>query len=313
MTRCAHVGQQAGRLEVRSLGRTGLPVTALGFGGAGVGNLGRAVDDDTARAAVDTAWEGGVRLFDTAPHFGLGLSERRLGAALAGRPRADFTLCTRVGRLLRPNPVKAGSDLERGGFAVRDDLSCARDFSADGVRRSLAESLLRLGLDRVDVLFVHDPEGYLRQVVEETFPALSALRDEGLVRAVGVATGRWETAARLVGLCADREVGLDVVQLAGPGPLRPWSSGWAGLWSAARRGRGVHARAAAWSARDRGVQLLVDTCRQRGVAPMASVPPGAVAPSRYPVVAHFQTPEQVTAALESVRTRSAPASGRTPT
>jgi len=134
-------------------------------------------------------------------------------------------------------------------------------------------------------------------VLEETLPALAVLRDEGLIRAVGVATGRWQAAVRLV-----REAGLNVVQLAGAGPLRPWSSGWAGLWSAARRGRGVHARTATWPAADRGVQLLVDACRQRGVAPMASVPPGAIAPSRYPVVAHFQTPAQVAAALDSVLT-----------
>lgn len=256
------------------MGRTGLPVTALGFGGAGIGNLGAAVDDDTAWAAVDAAWAGGVRYFDTAPHYGLGLSERRLGAALAGRPRADFTLCTKVGRLLRPNPHRTGSDLGQGGFAVRDDLTRAEDFSAVGVRRSLEESLLRLGLDRVDVLLVHRPDEHVAQVLAETLPALAALRAQGLIRAFGVATGRWQTAVRLV-----RAAPMDLVVLAGGESLS-------------------------------SVPTLIDECRQRGVAPMASVPCEAIAPSHYPLVAHFRTPADVITALEKVRTRSGPGSHR---
>jgi len=100
----------------------GLAVTELGFGGASLGNLYTKTSDDEARLAVDTAWDGGVRYFDTAPHYGLGLSERRLGAALSGRPRDAYILSTKVGRLLEPNPAPKGSDLSAGGFAVPDDL-----------------------------------------------------------------------------------------------------------------------------------------------------------------------------------------------
>jgi D-threo-aldose 1-dehydrogenase len=108
-------------LGTREVGRTGLRVTTLGFGGASIGNLYREVDDDTARAAVDAAWEAGIRYFDTAPHYGLGLSERRLGAALRDRPRDEYVLSTKVGRLLVPNEHPTGSDMAHQ-FAVPDRL-----------------------------------------------------------------------------------------------------------------------------------------------------------------------------------------------
>ena len=117
----------------------------LGYGAAQLGNLYRTVDDATAREALETAWDLGIRHFDTAPHYGLGLSERRLGAFLQTKPRDEFILSTKVGRLLRDNPHPQGKDTE--GFEVPDDLYRVRDYSSDGVKRSLEESLERLGLD----------------------------------------------------------------------------------------------------------------------------------------------------------------------
>src|SRR5699024_8554448 len=112
--------------------------------------------DEEARGAVEAAWDGGIRLFDTAPHYGVGTSERRLGALLAGYPRDQYLVSTKVGRLLRPGPGD-GDDLAHG-FAVPDDLVRRWDMSEAGIRRSHRESLERLGLDRVDVLYLHDPE-----------------------------------------------------------------------------------------------------------------------------------------------------------
>src|SRR5947208_17194210 len=147
-------------METALLPGSGVRVTRLGLGCASIGNLFRAMPDETARATLDAAWACGIRYFDTAPHYGLGLSERRLGAALRERPRSEFTISTKVGRLLEPNDSPTGSDLAQG-FAVPDTLTRRFDFSADGIRRSLEHSLERLGLDRVDVLYVHDPDDYV--------------------------------------------------------------------------------------------------------------------------------------------------------
>ncbi|MER5457213.1 aldo/keto reductase [Micromonospora sp. NPDC002389] len=191
------------------LGRTAVPVSALGFGAAGIGNLYRAVDDETARRAVDTAWQLGVRYYDTAPHYGLGLSERRLGAALAGRPRDEFTVSTKVGRLLVPSPTTAHLR-DDAGFDVPADQARRWDFSADGVLRSLAASLDRLGLDRVDVVLLHDPDAHWRQAVAEAYPALHELRDQGVVGAIGVGMNQTRMLERFVA-----ETDVDVVMLAG--------------------------------------------------------------------------------------------------
>lgn len=180
------------------------------FGGAGIGNLLRPVPDADARATVDAAWDAGVRGFDTAPHYGLGLSERRLGAALAGRPRRDFLVSTKVGRVLVPGRGD-GDDLASGGFAVPDDTVRQWDPSPSGVRRSLDESLGRLGLDHVDVAYLHDPDVYsLTDGLTQALPTLAELRDEGVVRAVGVGSNSVEALSAAVdtGLC-------DVVMLAG--------------------------------------------------------------------------------------------------
>jgi D-threo-aldose 1-dehydrogenase len=149
----------------------------LGLGTAPIGGLYEAVEDETARAVVDRAWDAGMRYFDTAPRYGAGLAERRLGSALSGRPRDEFVVSTKVGRLLRPGSSEWG-----GAPALVDYF----DFSRDAALRSLEESLGRLGLDRVDIAFVHDPDDHFDEALAGSFRALVGLRDEGVVRAIGV-------------------------------------------------------------------------------------------------------------------------------
>jgi D-threo-aldose 1-dehydrogenase len=169
------------------------------------------MSDDDAHAMLEVAWEAGIRSFDTAPHYGLGLSERRLGAFLATKPRDEFVLSTKVGRLLIDNPGGGGGYDYENAFAVPDDLRRVWDFSADGVRRSLEDSLVRLGLDRVDVLYLHDPDEFdLESAIADGVPAAAALRDEGLVRAVGI--GSKSVDALLAGLRTDA---LDLLMIAG--------------------------------------------------------------------------------------------------
>ena len=183
----------------------------LGYGAANIGNLYREMTDDAAHDILQAAWDSGVRYFDTAPHYGLGLSERRLGAFLATKPRSEYLVSTKVGRLLRPNPEGDGTlDLENN-FLVPADVKRVWDASATGIRRSVEESLERTGLDRFDILFLHDPENYdLAQGINEGIPALAALRDEGVVDAIGV--GSMTTEA----LLASANTGLvDLLMVAG--------------------------------------------------------------------------------------------------
>ena len=136
----------------------GLALGRIGLGGANLGNIFQAMSDETAWAILEAAWDSGIRYFDTAPHYGLGLAERRLGEFLRTKPRGEFVVSTKVGRLLRPSPETSDRFDDEGQFVVPADVKRVWDFSADGVRRSLEESLERLGLDSVDVLFLHDPD-----------------------------------------------------------------------------------------------------------------------------------------------------------
>ncbi|MEU9644924.1 aldo/keto reductase [Streptomyces sp. NPDC048188] len=201
-------------LPVRTLGRSGVPVTALGFGAAAVAGLYEEVGEEQAAATLEVAWDAGIRYFDTAPHYGLGLSERRLGAALRSRPRDAYTLSTKVGRLLEP--YDGGGDDLANGFAVPATHRRRWDFSADGVRRSLEASLTRLGLDRVDLVLLHDPDDHERQAFDEAYPALEDLRAQGVVRAIGAGMNQTRMLARFVTdtdvdavLCAGRYTLLD--------------------------------------------------------------------------------------------------------
>ncbi len=185
--------------------------SGLGYGAANVGNLYRAMSDEDARAVLEAAWESGIRYFDTAPHYGLGLSERRLGAFLATKSRADYVVSTKVGRLLRPSPTTADRLDDANQFAVPASLRRVWDFSADGIRTSLEESLERLGLTAVDVLYLHDPDEHeLTEDLATGVPALAALRDEGLVTAVGI--GSKSTDALLAAVRTDA---LDLAMVAG--------------------------------------------------------------------------------------------------
>ncbi|UYN84477.1 MAG: aldo/keto reductase [Microcella sp.] len=186
-------------------------VPRLGFGTANLGNLHRELDDDDAWAILDAAWNAGIRCFDTAPHYGLGLAERRLGAFLQSKPRDEFVVSTKVGRLLRENPDHLGGLDTDNDFFVPDVLRREWSFTADGIRASLDESLDRLGLDRVDLLYLHDPERHdLDLAIDEALPALQRLRSEGRVDAVGVGSMTSAALARCV-----REAQLDLIMIAG--------------------------------------------------------------------------------------------------
>ncbi|MGZ4676920.1 MAG: aldo/keto reductase [Acidimicrobiia bacterium] len=210
------------------LGRRGVEVTRVGLGGGPLGNLFNAIDDDTASATVGAAWDAGIRLFDTAPLYGHGLSEQRLGRALRAYPRDEYVLSTKVGRLLRPDP-----DFDPGIFRVPRGLAPVFDYSRDGVRRSIEESLGRLGLDRIDVALVHDPDDHEGAALAGAFPALVELRDEGVIRAVGAGMNQSEMLDRFVA-----RADLDCVLLAGRYTLLD-RRGESFLDSCAARGVGV--------------------------------------------------------------------------
>ncbi|MEV7343381.1 aldo/keto reductase [Streptomyces sp. NPDC093544] len=193
-----------------TLGRSGVEVSPLAFGAAAIGNLFTAVSDEQAQEAVDAAWAGGIRYFDTAPHYGIGLAERRLGAALRDRPRSEYTVSTKVGRRLEPTDADAGGDDLDNGFAVPATHHRVWDFSADGVRRSLDASLERLGLDHVDAVYLHDPDDHAEQAFREAYPALEKLRAEGVLGAIGAGMNQTEMLTRFV-----RDTDVDVVLCAG--------------------------------------------------------------------------------------------------
>ena len=182
----------------------------LGLGTAGIGNLFHAISDDEAHRTIDAAWEGGIRAFDTAPHYGLGLAERRLGAALARYPRREFLLSTKVGRLLVPTPENADRTDDEG-FEVPAAHRRVWDASPAGVRRSLSESLERIGTDWIDIAYLHDPDEYdLEGGIATGLPALAEAKAAGLVRAVGIGSKsvRALSTAVRTGLC-------DLIMVAG--------------------------------------------------------------------------------------------------
>jgi D-threo-aldose 1-dehydrogenase len=191
-----------------ALGRGGLRVSALALGTAPLGNLFAPVAEEDAAATVGSALEAGLTYVDTAPHYGLGLAERRLGRLLAGVPRDRFVVSTKVGRLVRP--LAPGETADPEGFADSPPARRVWDLSGDGVRRSLEESLERLGLDRVDILLLHDPDDHEREAYEQALPALIGLRDQGVVTAIGAGMNQAEMLTRFV-----RDLDIDVVLVAG--------------------------------------------------------------------------------------------------
>lgn len=300
-------------MQTRTL-RSGVFMTEIGMGAAQLGNLYRESSDEEAVAAVAAAWESGIRYFDTAPHYGLGLSERRLGAALAARPRDDFVVSTKVGRLLVPSGYPAGV-MDDGGFAVPATHRREWDFSRDGIRRSVDASLTRLGLDRIDIAYLHDPDDFGAQAHAEAIPALIELRDEGVVRAVGAGMNQSAMPAEFV-LRHD----IDVVMLAGRYTLLEQGALADLLPAAVHRGVGVVAAAVYNSgllARPRPAadarydyaeapaalvaraNAIADVCEQFGI----TLPEAAIAfPLRHPavvsVVLGLRTAEQVASSAE---------------
>ncbi|TCL79476.1 MULTISPECIES: aldo/keto reductase [unclassified Rathayibacter] len=186
-----------------------LDLGALAFGGAQLGNLYRETNDAEAVGALARAHERRIRTYDTAPHYGLGLSERRLGEALVKWNRDTFVVSTKVGRILDPVENPSGA-LDDEGFAVTATAVRRRDYSRDGVLRSIESSLERLQLDHLDVVYVHDPDDHVEETLDAALPTLIELREQGVIRAVGVGMNQSAAPARFV-----RESDLDLVMVAG--------------------------------------------------------------------------------------------------
>ncbi|MBI3503566.1 MAG: aldo/keto reductase [Proteobacteria bacterium] len=200
----------------RTIGRTALAVSQLGFGAAPFGNLLADVPDSATRAAVDAAFDAGINYFDTAPFYGHGLSEHRLGEALRGRPRDSFVVSTKVGRLLKP---RNGMERSIGPFATTLPFDPVYDYSYDGAMRSFEDSLQRLGMSRVDIVLIHDVtpkwqgdllEERYRQAMDGAYKALERLRSSGAIRAIGVGINDVDILGRFA-----RDGDFDCFMLAG--------------------------------------------------------------------------------------------------
>ncbi len=185
---------------------SGLQFTELGFGSAPLGNLYRAIADEDARAVLDKAWETGCRYFDTAPLYGLGLAETRLNAFLRGHKGDDYVLSTKAGRLLAACPTDERTGI--GKFFETPSRREIYDYSYDGVMRSFEASLERIGVDRIDILFVHDldifthgskqaSDARIEEFMQSGYYAMLALRDQGVIKAFGGGINEWQVCQTL--------------------------------------------------------------------------------------------------------------------
>jgi len=229
----------------RLLARCALPVPSVGFGAAAIGNLYEPVDDETAYAAVEEALCRGIRYFDTAPYYGYGLSEERLGSAIAWRSTPDLVISTKVGRLIVA--AETGAQVPDDGFAVSGRRALF-DYSREGVLRSIEGSLRRLRCDHVDILLLHDigrethrerHEAALRQALEEALPAMEGLKSSGVCRAIGIGVNELEVCLEIM-----PRFDIDCILLAGRYTLLEQNAGSGSaaggvLSEALRRGVGI--------------------------------------------------------------------------
>lgn len=186
-------------LPMRTLGRTNLQITDMGLGGSPLGNRSTPMSEPDANAIVETAWNAGIRYFDTAPLYGHGLAEARLGFGLRWKPRDEFVVSSKVGRVLKPAPREA---IDYGPWAGGLPFACHFDYSYDGAMRSIEDSLQRLGLERIEIAFIHDIDVFthgvegqknaFKQAMEGNYKALARLRDEKAIKAIGVGVNEWE-------------------------------------------------------------------------------------------------------------------------
>jgi len=188
------------------LGSTALTVTRFGLGTAPLGGMFEAVDEATGVGIIERAWDAGIRFFDTAPLYGHGLAEMRLGKVLRQKPRDEFTLASKVGRLLRADAQPEPGQSWHGTPPVNPVF----DFTYDGVMRSFEESLGRLGIDRIDILHIHDPDNHYDAAIAGAYRALDRLRADGVIGAVGAGMNQAEMLARFA-----REGDFDCFLLAG--------------------------------------------------------------------------------------------------
>lgn len=204
-------------MKTRRVGRTSVEVTEISFGCTGIGNLYKPISRDDAAATLQLAWDAGIRYFDTAPRYGHGLAELRLGDFLYGKPRDSFVVSTKVGRVLRPVPEDAVPDY---GFANPLPFAADYDYSYEGIMRAFDQCLTRLGLNRIDIVYIHDigvlthgkeeNTRHAKALLDSGFKALDELKSRGAVKAIGVGVNE-------VQICLDLmdHFALDCILLAG--------------------------------------------------------------------------------------------------
>lgn len=202
-------------MKTRKLGKTDLELTELGFGGLAVGNLYRPTSNEEAYLAIQAAWQGGIRYFDTAPSYGYGLSERRIGDALREFDRKSYVLSTKVGRLLIPDGRPKKNERYPGALPFRIEY----DYSYDGIMRSFEDSLQRIGTHYIDMIYIHDigrlthgalHDQMLRSLLDSGYRALRELREQKVVRAIGLGVNEWEVCIEVM-----PHMDLDCFMLAG--------------------------------------------------------------------------------------------------